>query len=439
MEEMAEYSNNIFIRAAASGNVRVLKQMLKKGANVNRCDLNGKTPLIVAAENGHSEAMCVLIEAGADVNRRTNGRTPLMVALNNGHDNAARLLIDGGADVHDSLEHAAWEGNTKCVSLLIETRSDLNLFYPLRCAVENNHVECARLLIKAGADKNINDLLCLASREGHHQCVNLLLEAGADVTKGYPLHQAVKRGHVKCVTLLINGGADINRIDDCFYKRTPLICAVENDHVECASALIESGADVNHRNQLYYAARSGHIESIKLLINAGADVNMIHDIIIYHMIHDLYNYETPLVPAVRNGHIGCVSALIKAEADVNHENCHDLLGHAHSVQMVRLLLKSGVKINKGWGYRHGDLRPEKPAMELLFAAGDTQWSYSPKKADDLMGMCREAIREHLLKLDEHTHLFGRVTRLGLPAALVNYLVFDQSLDDDVKHDFNEEN
>ena len=43
-----------------------------------------------------------------------------------------------------------------------------------------------------------------------------------------------------------------------------------------------------------------------------------------------------------------------------------------------------------------------------------------------MGMCREVIREHLLKLDEHTHLFGRVTRLGLPAALTNFLVYYQT-------------
>ena len=34
------------------------------------------------------------------------------------------------------------------------------------------------------------------------------------------------------------------------------------------------------------------------------------------------------------------------------------------------------------------------------------------------------IREHLLHLDPHTHLFGRVPRLGLPAALTDYLLFN---------------
>ena len=65
-----------------------------------------------------------------------------------------------------------------------------------------------------------------------------------------------------------------------------------------------------------------------------------------------------------------------------------------------------------------------------------------KKTDDLMGMCREVIREHLLDLDPYTHLFYRVTRLGLPASLVSYLVFDQTLDDNDDDDFifdNEEN
>ena len=32
----------------------------------------------------------------------------------------------------------------------------------------------------------------------------------------------------------------------------------------------------------------------------------------------------------------------------------------------------------------------------------------------LKHICREAIRKHLLNLDPHTHLFGRVPRLGLP-------------------------
>ena len=53
---MDEYCKNTFVRAAVRGNVRILKQMLKKGIDVNKCDLDGKSPLLLAMENGHKEA-----------------------------------------------------------------------------------------------------------------------------------------------------------------------------------------------------------------------------------------------------------------------------------------------------------------------------------------------------------------------------------------------
>ena len=46
---------------------------------------------------------------------------------------------------------------------------------------------------------------------------------------------------------------------------------------------------------------------------------------------------------------------------------------------------------------------------------------------DLKHLCREAIRKHLTNLDPHRHLFGRITQLGLPKAIVEYLLYDVSL------------
>ena len=42
---------------------------------------------------------------------------------------------------------------------------------------------------------------------------------------------------------------------------------------------------------------------------------------------------------------------------------------------------------------------------------------------NLMDICRKAIRKHLLHLDPHSHLFGRVPQLGLPPSLEKYLMF----------------
>ena len=85
---------------------------------------------------------------------------------------------------------------------------------------------------------------------------------------------------------------------------------------------------------------------------------------------------------------------------------------------------------------------ETQFLKLLFAAGDkvTELSDEVKRILDEPGkmnlshLCREAIRKQLLEMDVHTHLFGRVPRLGLPAPLQNYLLYDQTLDDEADDD-----
>ena len=75
----------------------------------------------------------------------------------------------------------------------------------------------------------------------------------------------------------------------------------------------------------------------------------------------------------------------------------------------------------------------------LYAAGETldgsEEAEIPKELKfeeeklELKHICREAIRKHLLKLDLHSNLFGRVPRLGFPEAVNQYLLFNTNLDD----------
>ena len=113
---------------------------------------------------------------------------------------------------------------------------------------------------------------------------------------------------------------------------------------------------------------------------------------------------------------------------------------------VRLLLREGAEINRcgriGFDFllTRTEVRAArklqvhmKPVGQLLSAAGETQLikdlTHRESEAENLMGMCRDRIRTHLLRLDAHTHLFHRVRRLGLPAALHRYIVFDQTIDE----------
>jgi len=66
--------------------------------NLTSEDMDGRTLLFYAAQNGHLEVALLLLDKGADVNAADrDGWTPLYPASSNGHLEVARLLRDKGA------------------------------------------------------------------------------------------------------------------------------------------------------------------------------------------------------------------------------------------------------------------------------------------------------------------------------------------------------
>ena len=198
-------------------------------------------------------------------------------------------------------------------------------------------------------------------------------------------------------------------------------------------------------------------------MDAGADVNISDN-----------DGVTALIETSRYGHFECMDILLTAGADVNakaNDNVTALhLGfyiydkyNPHYVKYIRRLLRAGIHINQYHDseiYLNNDYPssrnnafggllnedPDFPDFEypdvfmLLYAAGETLEGSDMDKIPEelkfqeeklqLKHTCREAIRKHLLKLDPHRHLFGRIPRLGLPSSMTDYLLFNMSLDDD---------
>lgn len=87
------------IMAAKNGQTNLVRMLLDRGADVNLRDRETEvTPLIVAAQQGHLQVVEVLLQKGADVSARDkNGKTALSEALRYQHDDVAKLLKEKGA------------------------------------------------------------------------------------------------------------------------------------------------------------------------------------------------------------------------------------------------------------------------------------------------------------------------------------------------------
>ena len=213
-----------------------------------------------------------------------------------------------------------------------------------------------------------------------------------------PLFTAVLHNRVNCVRLLIEAGASVNKHN--FAQSTPVMEAAKHGYNICLEMLLQAGANVNVLDSngnpaIFYAAKGVHVLCVKHLIKAGADVN----------ICDI-NGKTPLMKATE-----CERATTLTK-----------------VHMITTLLRAGAYVNKTDIRGNNTLEaylfrchpPDETVCLLLYAAGEETTSsfhvQIPEFLQDraqihLKHICREAIRKHLLKLDPHQHLFGRIPQL----------------------------
>jgi hypothetical protein len=88
------------VQPAIEAGVRVMKELLARGANARARNKGGATPLQFAAAQ-RPELVDLLLAAGADVKAAdVNGTTPLHKAAHGGNLATVKLLLDRGADVN---------------------------------------------------------------------------------------------------------------------------------------------------------------------------------------------------------------------------------------------------------------------------------------------------------------------------------------------------
>lgn len=199
--------NGKLFDAAQVGDSKAVQKLIRKKADVNYSetiptteggDVERWTPLMSAAASGNMSIVRQLVRAGVWINyMNSKAFNAVWLAANNGHLDIVRLLTKKGAYINNQsddeltpLMNAATFGHYDVVKYLISRKAKLNLVHKdgdsaLMFAIANGHSTIARLLIDAGADVNIQNKfgvtpLLIAVAENNEDMVRLLLEKKAD-------------------------------------------------------------------------------------------------------------------------------------------------------------------------------------------------------------------------------------------------------------------
>ena len=277
----------------------------------------GLTPLLLAAREGHVDAVTVLLEAGADVNQVSAGdrTSPLLIATINGHFDLALMLLERGADAQ-----AASENNATPLYGALNVEWAPKSLYPQPKAQLNQkstYLELMKALLDKGADPNVR-----LNKKVWYSGYSFDL-SGVDESGATPFWRAAYASDVEAMKLLVAYGADPyirtkknagrGRFGDVDREVkdvsglppvpvggpavTPLQAAAgvgygegfaANSHrfaptgmLAAVKYLVEDlGADVNEYDHegntaLHHAAARGDVEMIQYLVSKGANVQAV--------------------------------------------------------------------------------------------------------------------------------------------------------------------
>lgn len=253
-----------------AGETKLALQQIQAGADVNRAQPDGTTPLMWAVYRTDYEVAQALIAKKADPNAANQfGANPLTEAARKSDERLVKMLLDAGAkadsanpDGETALMTAISGGDLSIVQMLVNAGANVNTIEkfhnqtPLMYAVtaNRNAAQIVKLLLSKGADvkpralysdwpsqitseprtqyRSVGGLTALlyATRSGCYDCVDALLVAGADINEPTPegitpLMIALDNEHNGVAKLLIDKGANLDVWD--WWGRTALWIAVD--------------------------------------------------------------------------------------------------------------------------------------------------------------------------------------------------------------------
>jgi ankyrin repeat protein len=228
IDEQNDDGNTSLHIATIFGDIKLIKFLLARGANLEKRNDQQQTPLLMGASHNHPNIEMIteiLLDNKADIEARDeDGETALANAVDNYNYQLIKLLLNHGANINPPdtitpLHLVAYEANDddegqlEMAQFLLDHGANPNaLDYsgmtPLHYIARKNSataLKIALLLLERGADvdaltKYGDTPLSIAALEDNHPIVLILIHHGASIHTNEnihnPIHTALSKNHI---------------------------------------------------------------------------------------------------------------------------------------------------------------------------------------------------------------------------------------------------
>ena len=300
-------------KAAQSGLVKAVKNLIELGANINIQDSKKETPLYKAAANGHSQVIDQLLsQCGIQPNitKKNTKATPLHIACYNGYgdivDKLCRfdtqlLWVRVGNKSSLCVHLAAQKGHLDIIKKLVAyddrlwyttLDSGLNMAH---LAAASGHYDVIQYIFEScpqllKATESYQDTVLMSAiiepnfipvsdslYQDKQRIISLLVDqAGLDINAhnevdgNTVMHEAIINQSYKLARYLVNQYYDTIQINKRNKQNESLLSlAVKNDYLDIAEKIVDKGAELDDinilaksnsvsENSLHYLARRDH-------------------------------------------------------------------------------------------------------------------------------------------------------------------------------------
>ena len=300
-------SATLISRAIEHGWHDLIERLVIAGADINTPNSEGKSPALVALDQGHTDLFQTLIRLGAR-SPKTTWAESLQDAISLSNTNKLRTLLAAGIrPAADSdapaqlLSSALTLQNAETLSILLEHQIHHPALYHL--ASRSGRTDVLRLL------------------EKH----SVKYDASFDSTYDHPIHAAIHSGCLDTLQHLLQHHQDIHILGKA--NQTPLVCAIARHRHDMVKLLLQYKADPNRLLE-----NKANAEFLSLFTNNG---------IRWYLTFD--RNLTPLMIAADSGRVNIARTLLEHGAK----------------------LGTWTAVNKTWPLNFACRKADVPMMRLL--------------------------------------------------------------------------